>query len=149
MEHIHPDADEHFDITKGEVTFKIAGKKVVKKAGDQLDIPRGTPHEITNESGSESGCRVRYSPIADQDKFMRVCLFLLHNYPEINGKMPLMLKAFYLNRKLGYRDFSIPATASGKLMVSILMMPTNLMAFFGGWGKLANVYRSQMLNGSR
>lgn len=43
-EHIHPTYDEHFDILKGEFIFRIGGQEQIACAGDQLVVPKGTPH---------------------------------------------------------------------------------------------------------
>jgi quercetin dioxygenase-like cupin family protein len=43
-EHFHPIYDEHFDILVGDFIFKIDGKERKAGAGEQLVIPKGTPH---------------------------------------------------------------------------------------------------------
>jgi len=43
-EHFHPTYDEHFDIVLGDFIFKIEGKEQSVGAGQQLLIPKGTPH---------------------------------------------------------------------------------------------------------
>lgn len=43
-EHFHPIYDEHFDILEGDFIFKIDGKERNAGAGEQLVIPKGTPH---------------------------------------------------------------------------------------------------------
>jgi quercetin dioxygenase-like cupin family protein len=46
--HFHPKQDEHFEVTEGELTVRIDGEKRVLRAGDTLDIPRGTVHAMWN-----------------------------------------------------------------------------------------------------
>jgi len=43
-EHFHPLYDEHFDILVGDFIFKIDGKERKASAGEQLVVPKGTPH---------------------------------------------------------------------------------------------------------
>jgi mannose-6-phosphate isomerase-like protein (cupin superfamily) len=43
-EHYHPIYDEHFDIIQGEFIFKIDGEERGAGAGEQLVVPKGTPH---------------------------------------------------------------------------------------------------------
>jgi quercetin dioxygenase-like cupin family protein len=50
--HWHPDQDEHFEVYEGTLTANVGGREVVLRAGDVLDIPRGTVHSMWN-SGSE------------------------------------------------------------------------------------------------
>ncbi|MEY4198446.1 MAG: Quercetin 2,3-dioxygenase [Verrucomicrobiota bacterium] len=48
--HIHHREDESFFVLEGEITFQLAGKKVVAKAGSFIQGPRGIPHAFKNES---------------------------------------------------------------------------------------------------
>ena len=50
--HWHPSQDEHFEVYEGTLTASVDGREVVLRAGDTLDIPRGTVHSMWN-SGSE------------------------------------------------------------------------------------------------
>jgi mannose-6-phosphate isomerase-like protein (cupin superfamily) len=43
-EHFHPIYDEHFDILVGDFIFKIDGKERKAGAGEQLVVPKGSPH---------------------------------------------------------------------------------------------------------
>lgn len=43
-EHFHPTYDEHFDILVGDFIFKIDGKEQEGSAGEQILVPKGTPH---------------------------------------------------------------------------------------------------------
>ncbi len=52
--HFHPSQDEHFEIESGELLFEIDGEQRVIRAGDAIDIPRGTRHRARNPSANES-----------------------------------------------------------------------------------------------
>ena len=43
-EHFHPLYAEHFDILKGDFIFKIDGQERQASVGEQLVVPKGTPH---------------------------------------------------------------------------------------------------------
>lgn len=47
--HYHPNQDERFEILEGEVTVEL-GRDPARslRAGDTLDVPRGTPHRMWN-----------------------------------------------------------------------------------------------------
>ncbi len=51
LPHFHPSQDEHFEILDGEVSVKLGREQRVLRAGDSVDIPRGTIHTFWN-SGS-------------------------------------------------------------------------------------------------
>jgi mannose-6-phosphate isomerase-like protein (cupin superfamily) len=46
--HRHPSQDEHFVVHEGELTALVGGVEHVLRAGDTLDVPRGTPHSMHN-----------------------------------------------------------------------------------------------------
>jgi mannose-6-phosphate isomerase-like protein (cupin superfamily) len=49
-EHIHENFDEYFVVEQGTASILINGKKHLLKAGEQLVIPKGTPHKPFNET---------------------------------------------------------------------------------------------------
>jgi mannose-6-phosphate isomerase-like protein (cupin superfamily) len=46
--HRHPKQDERFVIVEGSLLFRIAGKDTLVRAGNALEIPRGTFHRAYN-----------------------------------------------------------------------------------------------------
>ncbi len=50
--HYHPAQDERFEVLEGTLMARVAGRQHVLQAGESLDIPRGTPHQIWN-AGAE------------------------------------------------------------------------------------------------
>jgi mannose-6-phosphate isomerase-like protein (cupin superfamily) len=50
--HVHSREEEGFYILEGEITFTIAGRPMVAKAGTFANMPVGTPHSFKNESTS-------------------------------------------------------------------------------------------------
>lgn len=142
MEHIHPNVDEHFEITKGEITFKIQGKTVVAKVGEKLSIPKGVPHEIKNASKEKAGCRVSYTPARDQGNFFDIGLFLLNENPDSNGSMGMVFKMMYVAKQMQYEDFSSPASTAGKIFFAAFLAPIKLYGSIAGWGKITQRYKT-------
>jgi quercetin dioxygenase-like cupin family protein len=60
--HLHPAQDEHFEVREGEMTTRVDGVERVLRAGDTLDIPRGTPHQMWNASDAPARVAWRTSP---------------------------------------------------------------------------------------
>lgn len=52
--HYHPDQDEHFVVEQGSILFVIDGVEQVVSAGEEIDLPRGTPHKARNASKTEA-----------------------------------------------------------------------------------------------
>ncbi len=47
--HFHPDQDERFVVHEGRLHAVLDGKHRVVEAGGQLDVPRGTVHQMWND----------------------------------------------------------------------------------------------------
>jgi quercetin dioxygenase-like cupin family protein len=60
--HLHPEQDEHFEVLEGELHVKVAGQERTLVAGEVLDIPRGTPHQMWNPGGEIARVSWRTSP---------------------------------------------------------------------------------------
>lgn len=48
--HLHPSQAEHFEVLEGELQTKVGGEQRTLRAGDTLDIPASTPHQMWNAS---------------------------------------------------------------------------------------------------
>jgi quercetin dioxygenase-like cupin family protein len=59
--HVHPSQEEQFEILRGSVGFKIAGKRRIAGPGQRLTVPAGTPHKFWNAGDDEAHfvCEIR------------------------------------------------------------------------------------------
>jgi quercetin dioxygenase-like cupin family protein len=46
--HYHPSQDEHFEVLEGSVRVRAGDDERTLGVGDQIDIPRGTVHQMWN-----------------------------------------------------------------------------------------------------
>lgn len=60
--HLHPAQDEHFEVLEGELEVEVDGRPRTIRAGDVLDVPRGTPHRMWNASGARARARWATTP---------------------------------------------------------------------------------------
>jgi quercetin dioxygenase-like cupin family protein len=60
--HFHPAQDERFEVRAGAMHAIVAGEERVLAAGDVLEIPRGTPHQMWNDDDEEAVLSWRTSP---------------------------------------------------------------------------------------
>ena len=67
--HFHPRQDEHFEILEGELTVKLGGETRVLRAGDQLDIPRGTVHSMWPSGGALTRASWQLRPALRSEDF--------------------------------------------------------------------------------
>jgi hypothetical protein len=56
--HRHPAQDERFEVREGELTVKLDGRAHVLRAGDVLDVPRGSLHSMWNSG--DVACRAAW-----------------------------------------------------------------------------------------
>lgn len=52
--HLHPSQDEHFEVLHGEMRTRVAGQNRTLTAGEKLDVPCNTVHQMWNESDAEA-----------------------------------------------------------------------------------------------
>lgn len=58
--HLHPAQDEHFTVLDGEVTIDLDGQRHTLRAGDTIDVPRRTAHQMWNAHPTDPA-RVRWT----------------------------------------------------------------------------------------
>lgn len=58
--HLHPAQDEHFAVLAGEVIVELAGTRHTLTAGQTIDIPRRTAHQMFNAHPTDEA-RVRWT----------------------------------------------------------------------------------------
>lgn len=49
--HLHPGQDEHFEVLEGRLHVLVDGDRRVLGAGETIDVPRGTPHQMWSPDG--------------------------------------------------------------------------------------------------
>jgi quercetin dioxygenase-like cupin family protein len=60
--HFHPSQDERFEVLEGSLRTRIAGAERDLAVGDQIEIPRGTEHQMWNPGGETARVRWRTTP---------------------------------------------------------------------------------------
>ncbi|KIC91659.1 hypothetical protein HY58_05355 [Flavihumibacter sp. ZG627] len=85
--HIHPDFDEMFYVTKGEVKFKVGDEIFLLKVGDSMFIPRNVPHCFTIISETPASFLIIAQPAAKLEDFFRAYAKVEQMTPEIAGRL--------------------------------------------------------------
>jgi len=84
--HFHPNQDEHFEVLSGEVLGVVDGKDITLKAGDTLDIPAGTAHQMWCEEPTKQ--RWTTSPALKTERFFETMWGLQQDGKTGDGPMP-------------------------------------------------------------
>ncbi|MDQ6608399.1 MAG: cupin domain-containing protein [Bacteroidota bacterium] len=85
--HIHPDFDETFYITEGEVKFKVGEEFYFLKVGDSIFIPRNIPHAFTITSDKPATFLIVCQPAGNIENFFREYSKYDNVTPEIATKL--------------------------------------------------------------
>jgi mannose-6-phosphate isomerase-like protein (cupin superfamily) len=60
--HLHPSQDERFEVLAGAMRVRIAGHERELAAGEVLDVPRGTAHQMWNAGEEQAVMRWTTTP---------------------------------------------------------------------------------------
>ena len=69
--HLHPAQDEHFEVLSGELRARLDGDERTLRAGDTLDIPRRTPHQMWNPGAEPARVRWQTRPAGRTEQWFR------------------------------------------------------------------------------
>jgi quercetin dioxygenase-like cupin family protein len=84
--HLHPAQEEHFEVLAGELTARVDGGPERKlHAGETLDIPRGTKHQMWNAAAAEARVRWKTTPAGRTEDWFRSVDRLVR---DAGGKQP-------------------------------------------------------------
>ena len=61
-EHLHPSQDEQFEVLRGAMQTRVGGQSRMFVAGELLDVPRGTIHQMWNAGEDEAVVNWRTMP---------------------------------------------------------------------------------------
>src|SRR5262245_61007348 len=61
-EHVHPHQEERFQIASGEITLRMRGEERRYAGGEEITIPRGTPHAWWNSGDSNLRVILEFRP---------------------------------------------------------------------------------------
>ncbi len=134
--HFHKYTDELFTINKGEILFTVNGQKILKKQGEELFVPKGIPHALTNAGKENVNVTVKYSPCADTHRMFEIIALLdVSN----KGSAVNMMKYFYIAPRLGLKEFS---NASPAFIMSIFNVIITVTGSILGWKKLVDKFKN-------
>jgi len=69
--HLHPEQDERFEVTAGELSVEVDGVTRVAGPGEAIDVPRGAVHRMWNSGETKTRARWQVRPALDSEGFFR------------------------------------------------------------------------------
>ena len=70
--HVHSREEESFYVLEGEITFHVAGERLVAQAGMFANMPIGVPHSFKNDSGQPARMIISVAPAGLEQMFFDV-----------------------------------------------------------------------------
>jgi len=71
--HVHPIQTERFEVTEGQMRFKVGFRTVIAGPGDVVEVEPGVSHSFANAGDEEARLRVEVRPaLAMEDMFADV-----------------------------------------------------------------------------
>jgi mannose-6-phosphate isomerase-like protein (cupin superfamily) len=114
--HLHPEQDEHFEIVEGILHATVGGEHRVVRAGEKLDIPRGTAHNMWAPEG-EVRARWETTPAGRTADWYRA---LDRANAESSGKPSLLAFATLLTEYDDVFRLAVPAAPLVKVALAAL-----------------------------
>lgn len=69
--HFHPAQDEHFEVLSGTMRVRVDGEERDLSPGEQLEIGRGSAHQMWNPGGEPARVRWRTAPAGRTEQWFR------------------------------------------------------------------------------
>ena len=69
--HLHPIQDEHFEVLSGRLQVRLDGSERTLTAGETIDIPRGTAHQMWNPGGEPARVLWQTRPAGRTEQWFR------------------------------------------------------------------------------
>ena len=69
--HLHPAQDESFEVLEGRMRARVDGEEVELKAGAELEIRRGSVHQMWNPGEAQARVRWRTAPAGRTEEWFR------------------------------------------------------------------------------
>ena len=91
-EHFHPRMEERFTVLRGQVGFRLAGRKAIAEPGVELIAPAGTPHNWWNAGSEEALVRIEMRPAARFEAMIRNAFGLAQDGKVNKRGMPNLLQ---------------------------------------------------------
>jgi mannose-6-phosphate isomerase-like protein (cupin superfamily) len=69
-EHVHPEAEERYEVVEGTAAFRIAGEERTAGPGDVVTVPPGTLHLAWNPTPDPVRLKVEFRPALRWEEFV-------------------------------------------------------------------------------
>jgi len=135
--HAHLHMDEYFSVIKGEMKFNVNGKTILKRAGEEIMIPKGMKHSIANAGNEQVEMTVKYVPCSDTHLFFGIVSALDDDSP---ATMKTLMQALYIADRLKLEQFSHPQP----MVANTIMFILRVVGKLSNWDRL--VKRFQNMN---
>ena len=100
-DHEHPFQEERVQVVAGTVFVRFHDHARVLRAGDEIIIPAGTAHEVTNGGGDVAHAIVQTSPALNTEAYLETTWALARRGEANRRGMPGLLQSAVMDREFG------------------------------------------------
>ena len=129
-EHYHPRQDEHFEVLQGQLSVRLNGREYTFRAGQTIEIPRGTVHSMRNGGATEAVVIWQVRPALKTQTFYETLFGLAADGRTDRHGRPNLLQLAVLMQ--AYREEMIlrrPAPVVQKLVFGPLALAGRLLGY--------------------
>ncbi len=120
-EHVHPKLEERFKVVSGTLNVSVGGEERMVTEGEEVIVPRGTPHRFWNDSEEEVRLEGEVRPALRMETFLETMFGLARDGKTNSNGVPSLLQAAVIMSE--YSDevyLAQPPLAVQKVLFGIL-----------------------------
>ncbi len=129
-EHVHPILEERFKVVSGTLNVSVGGEERTVTEGEEVIVPRGTPHRFWNDSEEEVRFEGEIRPALRLETFLETAFGLARDGKTNAHGMPNLLQAAVIMQE--YSDevhLAAPPLAVQKVLFGILAPIGRLLGY--------------------
>jgi hypothetical protein len=133
-EHFHPHMEERFTVLRGQVGFRLAGRKAIAKPDVELIAAPRTPHEWWNAGLEEALVRIEMRPAARFEAMIRNAFGLAQDGKVNKRGMPNLLQLAVFAREFAdVMQFTRPPRILQRVLFGLLTPLALLLGYRGSY----------------
>jgi mannose-6-phosphate isomerase-like protein (cupin superfamily) len=86
--HAHPEQEECFTVLEGQMTFRVAGRRVIAGPGETVRVPPGTVHHFANPGSVPARMAVTTSPALNMQDLLETAAAMAQDQHAAARRLP-------------------------------------------------------------
>ncbi len=121
--HLHPSADEIFEVISGTLSYQLNGVEGAVKAGEKIFLPKGQPHAHWNAQAEDLVMIQTITPCLDVDRFLETLFGLAADGRLDKTGQPPFLQIMIWLRELNNKTYLAAIPVSVQDFLAVMLTP--------------------------